>query len=181
MAVIDCICPGTPHPEGDTVTLHSTVSFRVAMTMQKAVVVARTERDDDMDTAEILAILAESYVRHGIASWTVVDAAGKPVPVSPASVDTYLLPHIDQAMEVAEEADDLYQEAVLLPLLKRGSRSSQPTPTTDSMSPSTGSEPEAPTPSKPSSTTTTPTDATGMTSSSPDGASSSSPSLVSVV
>jgi hypothetical protein len=176
---IDCICPGTPH-EDDTVTLYPTLDFRRAMTMQKAVVIARTGVDEDMDPAEILAILAESYLRYGVESWTLVDAAGKAIPVTPDNVTAYLMPHIGEAMDVAEEADGLYQEAVLLPLVRRGLRSSQPTPTTDSMSPSTGSDPDPQTPSSPSSTTTTPTDDIGTTSSPPDGVSKSSPSLVSV-
>jgi hypothetical protein len=177
---IDCICPGTPHAEGDTVTLHQTLDFRRAMTMQKSVVIARTGVDEDMDTAEILAILAESYLRYGVESWTLVDAAGKAIPVSPDNVSAHLMTHIAEAMDLAEEADDLYQEAVLLPLVRRGLRSSQPTSTTDSTSPSTGSDPDPLTPSSPSSTTTTPTDDIETTSSPLDGASNSSPSLVSV-
>ena len=179
MARIPCICPGTPH-DGDTVTLRPKLGFREAMTMQKAIVMARTQQDEDLEVAEILAILAESYVRHGVESWTLVDEAGKAIPVSAAAVDRYLLPHIAAAMDVAEEADDLYQEVVLLPLLTRGSKSSQPTPTTDSTSPSTGSGPDPLKPSRPSSTTTSPTDAIETTSASPDGVSNSSPSLVSV-
>lgn len=185
MATVDCVCPPlageTRHPDGDTVTLRQKLDFRTAATIQHAVSVLRLE-DQNPSVEEVLARLTEAYVRYGVESWTVVDEAGKPVPVTPTTVEAVLFADLTAAMVVGEEADELYSGTILLPLLKRASTSSPATPTPDSTSPPTGSQETStePTPSKPSSTTTTPTDDTETTSESPGIGSSSSPNLVSV-
>ena len=178
-----CLCPetstGTRHPEGDRITLRDKLDFRSAVTMQKAVVSLRAEVDDPT-TAEILAALTEAYVVYGVEAWTLTDARGKAIPVNRQTITTYLLSDLVSAMDVADAADDIYQETVLLPLIRRGAESSETSPTTSSTSRATSSPPALPTPLKPSSTTTTRTGATAKTSRSRDGASSSSQNLASV-
>lgn len=183
MTTTECLCPRTPagevrHPDGDTVTLRDPLDFRSAVTMQKSVTVLYSE-NENATTAEVLAVLAEAYLLHGVTSWTVVDAKGKPVPANPTTVAEYLLPNVTAAMAVADEADGIYAKAVLLPLLARASNSSPPTPTTELTSAGTGSPPEPLRPSKRSSTTTSRTAATGTTSTPPAGDSSSSQSSAS--
>jgi len=185
MASIDCICPPlageTRHPEGDTVTLRPKLDFRTAATIQHSVSVLRLEEQEPA-VEEVLARLTEAYVRYGVESWTIVDAEGKPVPVTPSNVEAVLFADLTAAMVVGEEADEMYSGAILLPLLKRASTSSPGTPTTDETSLPTGSQetPAEPTPLRPSSTSTTQTDDTGPTSYSPDGDSKSSLSMASV-
>jgi hypothetical protein len=186
MVKIDCICPPlageTRHPEGDTVTLRPVLDFRTAATIQHAVSVLRLE-EQEPNVEEVLARLTEAYVRYGVESWTIVDADGKAVPVTPSNVEAILFADLTAAMIVGEEADELYSGAILLPLLKRASTFSPDTQTTDETSQPTGSQetPAEPTPLRPSSTSTTQTDDTVTTSSLPDGDSRSSLNMASAV
>jgi hypothetical protein len=182
MATIDCICPPTKagdtrHPDGDTVTLRERLDFRAALTARNAIALAQGEGDS---TAEILAALTEAYLILGVESWTLVDERGKDIEVSKAAIREVLLAHPDEAMVVADEADDLYRDAVIAPLAAKAAKSSPPTQTTSSTSARNGSPTKRPKPSRPSSTTTTRTVATVTTLPSRDGDSSSSPNLESV-
>ncbi len=167
MAVIDCVCPSRPdgsarHPDGDTVTLRPKLDFRSALHARNTVILLRQEGVEDV--AEILASLTEVYLRVGIESWTLVDAKGKAVPVSRDAVRDLMTDHPEAAMTIGDEADELYSEAVISPLVARASTSSPPTPTKDSTSVTNGSSPTPRKRSKPSSTITTRTDGTGTTS-----------------
>lgn len=172
---IPCICPGDElrHPDGDTVVLKDTLDFLTATAIRKCIAF-RDSDDEAARGAEVLARLTEGYLLFGISGWTVVDEKGKPLPVTHSAIRERLLTRWDAATTVSDEADELYQGAILLPLLVKASSSSPPSPTNGSTSPQTGSPSEPPAPSWPSSTTTTPTDDTEMTSLSLAGASSSS-------
>lgn len=163
MATIPCVCPpkadGTPRHDSDEVTLHERLSFRTALAVRNVIRL----REDDEGTEEILAALTEQYLIHGIASWTLQDARGKPVEVNRASIATFLEEHPLEAFVVGDEADDLYSEAVVLPLLGRASTSSPPLPTNGSTSAQTASPTKPRKPSRPSSTSTSRMDATGTT------------------
>lgn len=162
---IACPCPGTPHPDGDTVTLRDELDFRTAARVRNEVMLL--DDDDRQDTALVLAVLQEAYLLHGIAGWTLTGADGQPVPVSPDTVRSRLLPFAVQAMLVADAGDDLYTEAVMAPLVARAQKSSQATQTVLSTLAMTGSQPAAPaqpTPLKRSSTSTTRTGGTAAAS-----------------
>lgn len=177
---IDCICPpkadGERRHEQDAVTLRETLDFRSVTAIRHGISLLERE-DSDAYTAEVLAVLTEGYVLHGIEAWTLVDERGKPVPVSRAAIRDAVLSRVDVASVVGDAADELYGEKVLLPLLARASRSSQPTRTEPSTSPQTASPTRRPKPSKPSSTTSSRTDGIEATSTSLAGVSSSSQSL----
>ena len=180
MATIRCVCPPgaegeTRHPDGDTVVLRERLDFRSAMSIRNTVALARDEAD--VTTGDILAILTESYLLHGIESWTLVDDRGKAVEPTKVAIRAFLEGYVEEAMAVADEADSLYMEKVMLPLILPGSTSSRPTPTDSSTSPTTGSAASPRKPSKRSSISTIQTAVTGTTSLSPDGDSSSSPRL----
>ncbi len=167
MATIDCVCPRKPdgnvrHPDGDTVTLREKLDFRSALTARNTVILLRQE--DVTDAAEILASLTEVYLRVGIESWSLVDAKGKPVPVSREAVAAFMADYPDAAMTIGDEADELYSEAVITPLVARASKSLPPTPTKGSISVTNGSSPTPRKRSKPSLTTTTQMDDIGTTS-----------------
>jgi hypothetical protein len=177
---IDCPCApradGSPrHPEGDEVTLRETLDFRSVTAIRHGISLLERE-EGNAYTAEILAVLTEGYVLHGIEAWTLVDDHGKPLPVSRQAIRDAVLADVGIASVVGDAADTLYGEKVLLPLLARASRSSQPSPTGRLTSPPTASQTRRPRPSRPSSTSTSPTAATVATSKSLDGVSSSWPS-----
>lgn len=192
---IPCLCPPkmddkaepgpsryhVRHPDGDTVTLRDKLDFRTAVTMQESVSILAPVKDgEDVSAAEKLAALDESYLLYGVEAWTLTDAKGKPIHVSPTTVRAHLLSDLAAAMQVFDVAEDLYNPVVLVPLVVRGLSSSRHTPTTEPTSVPTSSQPEPPKPSKRSSTTTSRTGSTGKTSSPRAGDSSSSPKLVSV-
>lgn len=174
MATFDCICPpkadGSPrHPQGDTVTLAERLDFRAGLAARNTVIVLKQE-DEEASVGEILAALTETYLLHGITSWSFVDAKGKPLEVSRAAIREFMREHSEEAAIVGDEADGLYSSAVLDPLVKRARASSPPTPISASTSATNGSLPAAPKRSRRSSTTTTPTAVTERMSASPGGA-----------
>lgn len=164
---IPCVCPpkadGQARHIADTIELREKLDFRSALTARNAIALAK-EEDEDVSSAEILAVLTETYLILGITSWTLVDEKGKKVEPSRTAIRAFIEAHPDEAMEIGDAADALYSAAVILPLVARAQKSSQPTPTTDSTSATTDSSPKPRKPSKPSSTTTTRMDATGTTS-----------------
>jgi hypothetical protein len=173
MARIDCVCPVRPdgtlrHPNGDTVTLRKKLDFRSALQARNTVILIKQE-DADANAAEILAALTEVYMLVGIESWTLQDARGKPVEVTRAAIRAFVADHPIEAQDVGDEADGLYSEAVILPLVKRAATYSPPTPMSASTSVTNGSRPAPRKRSKPSSITTSPTVVTERMSASPDG------------
>ena len=157
---IACVCPGTPH-ERDTVNLRDVMDFVHGKALRYRVQLL--EDAERADSALVLATLTEGYLLYGIESWTLVDADGKPLPVSPDTIRGSLLSHAVEADELADRAAEMYGEAVMSPLLQRAQNSSPPTPTEESTSASSNgetrtadSEPRPLKPSKRSSTFTTP-------------------------
>ena len=179
MATIACECPvsrdGTAcHPEGDTVTVKPALDFQGAVAVRN--LIALMAGEVGVTDADILAALSETYLYHGVESWTFVDAKGKDVPVTRENIHDLLLSRPLEAMLVSDEADALYQPAVVLPLVQRALGSLQSTQTDGSTSATTPSSTPPPTPSSPSSTSTIQTDDTGKTSRPLVGVYSSSPS-----
>jgi len=168
MATINCICPPKPdgtvrHPNGDTVRLRETLDFKTGLTARNAIILLRQD-DPDASGAAILAELTEVYLVAGIVSWTILDPKGKPIEVSKPAIRQFIAEHPQEAMDVGDEADALYSEAVIAPLVARASSSSPRTPTDTSMSATNGSSPALRKPSKRSSITTIPTDDTARMS-----------------
>ena len=175
MATIECVCPPkageTRHPQGDTVTLRAKLDFRSALTARNTVVVLKAE-DPDASTADILAALTEVYLLVGIESWSLSDERGKAVPVSRVAIRALMDDHPEAAMTIGDEADEMYSEAVIAPLVARAQTSSPLTPMAASTSATNGSSPKRPKRSRPSSISTTPTDGIERMSASPAGGSS---------
>jgi hypothetical protein len=187
---IKCVCPPKPSGETrhdhDTVTLKDRMDFRSSIAIRNALALEAGE-GGEIDMADILAILTERFIRYGIQSWSLVDERNQPVPVSQDAITRLILSDIDLATDIGDEADEKYREAVMLPLLVRGSRSLPSSPTTTSTSAEktessgpTGSKSSSPTKprrrSKQSSTTASPMAGTETTSLSLVGDSSLSPS-----
>ncbi len=161
---VGCLCPpnGQRHPNGDTITWRDKLDFRTALAARKAVSWARTE-DESVDVPDVLALLSEFYLTHCIESWTLRDAKGKAIEVSRRTVEQYVLSS-EAAFDLAEVADDLYSDRILGPLVTAASKSSPPTQTNGSTSPTPGpGKVSRSKPSTPSSITPSPMAATGRT------------------
>lgn len=164
-----CICG---RHDSDVVTLRDTLDFRSALAIRNEALVLRTN-DPDASIGEVLATLTEQYILFGVEAWTLADEHGKKLPVSRENIRARLLAHPEAAIVVADAADSLYGEKVVLPLLLRASKSSPPSPTDGSTSATNGGSTKRPKRSSPSSTASTPTDGTAPTTALHAGASSS--------
>lgn len=175
---IRCVCPpkatGEPRHASDRVKLRDKLDLPRLLIANKTVVVLKAE-DPYATTADVLAALSEVYLYIGIEAWTLVDAKGKPLEVTKDNIRDRIIANPDVAFPIIEEADDLYTEAVVAPLVAKASSSSRDTPTDDSTSPETGSTSNR-SRSRRSSTSTTRTDGIVPMPSSLVGVSSSSPS-----
>lgn len=104
----DCGCPGSPHPEGDTVTMRPALGFAAGAEALRKIIEA------DGDVNRIAELVGPVYIREGVIGWNMEDERG-PVPL-----DTdLLLNDYTLAYPIAERGDDLYSQAVLAPLLTR--------------------------------------------------------------
>lgn len=167
---IPCPCPGTPHPDGDTVYLRSKLGLRAGATLQNLVIVARNRHIASVEEgapvpdmtplaeAELTAELTEGYILMGVVDWTFTDPDGRKVPVHADTIRALLLEDFGMASAVADRADELYMPAVIGPLVKAAEPSSQDITTDESTSPTTSGAPPDPTPLRQSSITTTPMD-----------------------
>jgi hypothetical protein len=171
---IRCICPpgadGQPHVE-DTVTLPDILDFRKTLTVRQYV---SHERIGDESVPEFIVLLIEAYLLHTVAAWTLIDEAGKPLPVSKANIRGVLMAdaNMDVAEKVGDAADNLYSGKVFLPLMNGASSSSPGTPTTGSTSPTSGRGSTPRKHSRRSSISTSPMVVTGPMAASPAGVSS---------
>jgi hypothetical protein len=175
---VPCTCPpkadGEPRHDQDTISFRDRLDFRGGMVIRKAITMLKVE-DPDSGAAEVLAVMSEHYMLEGIESWTRQDARGKAVECDKPAVRAFIAEHPDIVFDyLVDDADNLYAEQVLLPLVKRAQASSPPSPTDDSTSVPTGSEATTPKRSRRSSTTTTPTAGTGTITSLHAGDSSTS-------
>lgn len=161
-----CMCPGTPHPDGDEVQL------RPKLGMARALAVIRTAAFDDVAVAEMQ--LAIGYARFGIAGWNLSNGDGKTMEVDGEHLTAFAETD-PRAVLVALRGDELYADEVLAPLRTMAVASSRTTPTTDATSATNGTPASTRRrkPSKPSLTTTTQTGDTVTITGSLDGGSSS--------
>lgn len=102
----DCACPGTPHPDGDTVTFRPKLPFEASI---EALQLMFKDGPGKAQSGNAWPV----YLRHGPVAWNLVDAEGDPLPLDPETLD-----FADQ-YEIADRADDLYGESVLAPLVRR--------------------------------------------------------------
>lgn len=177
---IPCICD--PKPDGEARHGSDTVTFKDTLTHLEASTIATGANwadsdDDNVRSIQMVAIMRELYVLVGVSKWTVRDASNKPVPVSHSAVRTRILGNQQVAGLVGRAAVDLYDELVLLPLVRGASSFSPPTQTDESTSQKPSGSRQSQKPEKPSSISTIPTAGTETTSPSPDGVYTSSQSL----
>ncbi len=155
---VACRCPGTPH-DGDTVYLRPTLDLRGGIVAQRKIVaLIQAAGDKEADTDDILAGLAETYCLNGVVDWTFTNGNTEKVDVSEQSIRDLILDDFTYGIAVAEAASNLYNAAVLDPLVEQASKSLPPKRTRNSTLAKTGSSRKRQKRSKPSSTESTQTD-----------------------
>lgn len=115
---VTCPCPGSPHPDGDTVTLRDKPTFHMGTTALGWA--GRQTVSDVPSTGEIM----EVYLRDGIIDWTFVEEDGTPRALNNEGID-WLLEDYELAFPIAEQAAELYTDRIFDPLVKRISNSSR--------------------------------------------------------
>lgn len=114
----DCACPGTPHAEGDTITLRERLGFDANVAALSAIF----SGDGEPVSSKAWAV----YLHEGPIKWNLLDEHGEPVPLTREALDA--LPFEDQ-YEIADHGDTLYGTVVLAPLVRRMKSSSASGPT----------------------------------------------------
>lgn len=155
-----CLCPGTPHEDGDFVHLRRKLGLRAGIELQQLVIEGQQNR---VPSSVVTGQLSEGWLMHGIAEWNLVDENG-PIPLNLETIYAHLLNDFERSRGLADAAADLYTEPVLGPLFPKAERSSNTTLTNGSTSAPRAGRPKPRRPSKRSSTSTTPTPATTPTS-----------------
>lgn len=177
--VIPCACPpteGGPRHELDTLTYADELSYRDAIAAQKDMAFEMGDEEGETTSGDALAALTEQYVLRGLEAWTLLDVDGQPIEPTRTAIRGYVLSSWRVAQVVSEAIEPLYNPQVLLPLVRRAEKLSQPGPTGDSTLAPTGSPAKRPTRSKRSSTSNTLTDGTARPTPWPGGDSRPSPS-----
>lgn len=106
---LECRCPGTPHPDGDTVWLRAELGPEGGYAVLRALHAAG-------GTDFLQEKLGRAYAEHGIVDWTFLDADGEPVPCTPENIALLSWPVL---YPVAERGDVLYAQEFLAPLVAR--------------------------------------------------------------
>lgn len=118
-----CSCPRSPHAQ-DVVYLAPRLSLAGGMAAQADLIAAGG------DIKALTVAWTETFIRHGVTGWNLVDVAGKPEPFDVAP----LLADYGLSEGIADAAIDLYRDQVIDPLARRLGTTSQPGPTGDSTS-----------------------------------------------
>lgn len=152
---------------GQHVYLRPTLDWEAVSAIKWDVLVKKEAAGEDLPAGEIIGLLQKGYMVYGIARWDL------PMPLTRPLVRREILGNTERASIVAEKADELYSEQVLLPLVRLAAKSSPDTSNNGSTLATTGSSAAPRKHSKRSSTSITPTAAIEMTSGPPGGVSSS--------
>lgn len=153
-------CPSGQHPDGDSVSLKPKLGLAGGIAARRTI----GELTDGSTEDDVIGVLMEVYLRHGVVEWTLHDDANQPLELNPKTLRAHLLDDIDLAIPIANKADELYSPEVVTPLVKRVAALSQALRAESSTSPQTEPKSSRRKRSKRSSTSTTPTDGTAPTS-----------------
>lgn len=130
---IPCICPDHQHGEdGDKVTLRERLDFVAVRSVRTEASIVQDE-DPEASVATLLAVMNEAYIIHGVESWTVKEGRTKVEPTK-GNIRKYLLADPVAPQIVGDYADAIYRPQVFLPLAELAKRSSQRSPTRESIS-----------------------------------------------
>lgn len=121
-----CRCAGSPHPS-DWVDLEPELTLAMASGALFAMKTA-----DGTNSAQMAAI-SGAYLPAAIREWSFIEDK-EPVPITRENMER-LIPWDKGGLEVTEQADALYSERLMAPLVKRLSSSAPSGPTEKSTSP----------------------------------------------
>ncbi len=110
----DCTCPGTPHPDGDTITFKDRLTFEENVAAVTSIM-----------TGDNIGIVSKAwgiYLHAGPIAWNVLDEQGRAVLLTREVLDGL---SFDDQWEIADRADDIYGKVALAPLVRRTSVSSK--------------------------------------------------------
>jgi len=134
---IPCPCPGTPHQDGDVVTLRDKPTLHMGTTaFGWANAQATNKKPSSGDIAEL-------YLSEGITGWTFTLEDGSPRPLDDENIG-WLLDDFALAYPIADAASELYTEVIFRPLvglLPKPSRSSRTATSTSRSRPSSRKTP----------------------------------------
>lgn len=109
---IACLCPDTPHPDGDTVWL------RKELTPDGALEAVGTFGEEDQEKK-----LAMAFLLNGLVDWTFLDEGGAKVPCTRENIRRLKW---EVLWPIAQKASDLgYTDSLMRPLVPKASRSSR--------------------------------------------------------
>ena len=106
---VTCPCPGTPHPDGDTVTLKDKPGLHLGAT-----VLGWANRQGEANIPTIGDIM-ETYLREGVVDWTFTLENGDHRPCDDEGLD-WLMDDYELAYPIANAAAEVYTEAIFRPL-----------------------------------------------------------------
>ena len=120
-----CRCPGTPHTDGDIVSLDTQLSTPAGIAAQAALM-------DGSSWEERYSGMVMGLMRFSVRAWTFRDEDGA-VPITPDNVERQL-PWLHGGKEVAAAITQLHQASILDPFVEAFNRrkSANKTPTTSS-------------------------------------------------
>ena len=120
-----CRCPGTPHTDGDIVSLDTQLSTPAGIAAQAALV-----EGDSWE--ERYAGMVMGLMRFSVRDWTFRNEDG-PIPITASTVDSELT-WLNGGKEVAAAITQLHQASILDPFVEAFNRrkSAKKIPTTDS-------------------------------------------------
>ncbi len=72
--VRDCACPGTPHEDGDTVSMTPTLDLEGGLIAEQQMLA------NYQDTPVLTRLWMDTFVRYGAKGWNLIDEQGEPVP-----------------------------------------------------------------------------------------------------
>lgn len=151
-----CQCDGGPHPDGDIVWFRPRLSADAGLAASALIGKLASQK---LSVDEVTRELGLTWLVTGIVSWNFLDDAGKPIPVTEATI-RYGLDWNDTAGPLSEFADGLYSEEAFAPLLASLPKSSPRGQTAASTSATSGSNGKPRTRSAPSSPTSSAATAT---------------------
>lgn len=143
----DCPCPGSPHSEEH-------VYLEPELTLTMAAAGAMAIQTAGLDPIDQQAKLTDAYLPRAIRTWTFLELGPnqrvQPVEITREAMNR-LLPWDKGGIELVEQCDSLYSEALVRPLVARLSKLSARTPTGSSTPRSRRTSSQPPKPSSPSS------------------------------
>lgn len=120
----DCLCPGTPHAEGDFAWLRPRLTAKGGIAATSLIAGAD-------DAQSLMRDLGYLFLLDGLVRWDILDDDGKPVPCNEDTLRSGALAWEETLLPIANAASELYTESVLAPFRPAKVPASSPSGQTD--------------------------------------------------